>query len=78
MLAILSPNPATDLVNLFIRNAKGSVEVVLADMGGRVLWRKETTDKKINILVGNLAGGTYTVIVKDYQAIQTLKLFKAQ
>lgn len=75
--ATIHPNPASNVATVTVTNAPKSLQVILSDLTGKVLWKAERiNDNKINIPVSSLANGTYMVIVKNSEYNKTLKLVK--
>jgi hypothetical protein len=77
---IVFPNPASDLLNLHIDNAKsGPCTITLQDVGGRIVRNIELQPQPGNLIelsidVHNLAGGPYLLsVIDDRSVIRTFK-----
>lgn len=74
----LSPNPASQMANVRIYNAKGASSVRLVSMSGRTLWRMDNiTISNVSIPLNNVATGVYVVWVQNNGRHRALKLIKS-
>lgn len=74
--ASLSPNPVKSTAILSVSGNK-TVSVIITDISGKVLLKKNTAERKIMLPTQNLFNGTYLVSVTDGEQKKTLKLVKA-
>jgi len=75
--ALIYPNPALEVANIDVKNAKGPYSVVLTNLQGVVLWKAEkVNDRSVRIPLASLARGIYMVVVKDELHSGTLRLMK--
>lgn len=72
---LISPNPAQSTATLCINFKFKKANIALADMRGRILWKKENeTQSKINLPIANFKNGLYMVIVKSDELSEVIKL----
>lgn len=71
------PNPAKDNATILLSGNLASI--LLTDLSGHVLYRKEkVTEKYINLSLQDLAAGTYLIIINEKNQKQVLKLVKSE
>ena len=69
------PNPFTE--KLFITsNSKKTYEVILTDLTGKVLMKKEMTENNSIIDTHDLISGNYLLIIKSNENVKTFKVCK--
>jgi hypothetical protein len=72
------PNPATGVAILECKGNTRNLTVMLTDMNGKVLWRRNNiAQQNLDIPVKDLASGTYLILITGEKETNTLKLIKA-
>jgi len=72
----LYPNPATDGVNLILKNENSgySLDVCIIDLNGRIVQTSSFTSSSMKLEIGNLAPGIYFVKLVLEDKVSTRKL----
>lgn len=73
----ITPNPVKSFATIVVKGNIFSYDIILSDLSGRILWRKEkVTSTHFIIPVDNLLNGIYYVKVKNSEKMKTIKLIK--
>ncbi|MCC6372326.1 MAG: T9SS type A sorting domain-containing protein, partial [Bacteroidia bacterium] len=71
----VSPNPSNGMFAIeFSNDADKTVEV--CDVTGRIVASSNSTDKKVNINISNLANGIYYVKIQSNKNVEVVKIIK--
>ena len=74
---MIFPNPAKSNAVLRISGNKGEVDIAVADMSGKILWRSlKVNEQQVNIPLEKFANGVYLVTINNGKEIKVLKLIK--
>ena len=75
--ASVFPNPATDVSTLRLKGSVEDATVIITDISGKVMWKKQVTDQyQVSLPVQTLSAGVYTVSVKNKQSVSAIRLVK--
>ena len=75
------PNPTTYMVNVDLSQlSKGEYQLYLVDLQGKVVYQQTTTQKSIELDMGNYSTGSYVLKVhaKGAQQIDTFQIIKTK
>ena len=71
----LSPNPASEFINLDFGMAVGDYNVAIVDLTGKVMKSEVVrADANVSIFIGDLNAGMYMVRVQKGNDVKTMKL----
>ncbi|HAB32336.1 MAG TPA: hypothetical protein DCE13_07310 [Cryomorphaceae bacterium] len=72
---VMSPNPASEFVNLNFGLAMGDYHVAIVDFTGKVMKNEVVrADANVSIFIGDLTSGMYMVRVQKGDDVKTMKL----
>ncbi len=71
---LITPNPARDIINIYIDKNNRSVNIVLLDALGNVIRRLQTNQPQVQINASTLARGLYYVKLIDETTVSTGKI----
>ena len=75
------PNPTTYMVNVDLSQlSKGEYQLYLVDLQGKVVYQQTTTEKSIELDMGNYSTGSYVLKVqtKGTKKIDTFQIIKTK
>ncbi|MCP9750866.1 T9SS type A sorting domain-containing protein [Ferruginibacter sp. HRS2-29] len=71
----VAPNPATDFINVYIaKNDQKTTQVIVADINGKVIEKRNTADQLLQISTSRFAKGVYFVKVLTDEQTTTQKV----
>jgi aminopeptidase N len=73
---IIGPNPFTDDIMVQFHNSNIHRDIIISDLGGRIVGRFETEASVINLPVKNLVRGVYLFTVLEEGKLYTSKIVK--
>jgi len=72
----VNPNPFNDRLNIVFNNGDGKRKIILSDLSGKILEKKESSHGTFTINTHNLRQGLYLLQVKDGKESYTAKVVK--
>jgi len=72
----VNPNPFNDRLNIVFKNGDGKRKIILSDLSGKILEKKESSYGTFTINTQNLRQGLYLLQVKDGKESYTAKVVK--
>ncbi|MBC7886338.1 MAG: M36 family metallopeptidase [Ferruginibacter sp.] len=73
---IVFPNPATKSVTVRMNELKGTAEILLFDIYGKLLAKQRTSQLNTNVDISSLPSGTYIIRIKNKEKETNLKIVK--
>jgi hypothetical protein len=71
---VVAPNPAKDVIQLYINNNNAPAAILLTDAAGRIIYNSTTTQSHIIIDAAGLSKGLYFIKVSDKYQSTVLKV----